>query len=210
MEIKINSNIPGWDNPIILSHLGKLVSELSPDANILEIGALFGRTSYVLGHNKPATATLTTIDPWMTYFYAHFVNTTIHDNKCSQESIDLISRYTKHNPERIEGDDFLALWKIFVGEVPNHVIVREYSPVRNREWPMFDLIYHDGPHDGDDVYNDLSFWFPKLKATSSFILDDYHRIQFPGLCEAVDRFVLENNLETKMITERNILLRRKV
>jgi len=209
MEIKVNRNIPGWNTLNILAYLGKLVSELPSDANILEIGALFGRTSYVLAHNKPTTATLTTVDPWMTYLYEHFVNTTIHDNKCGQESIDLISKYTKHNPERIEGDDFLALWKIFVGTAPNHIIVREFSPVRNREWPMFDLIYHDGPHDGDDVYNDLSFWFPKLKTDGTFILDDYYQSQFPGLCEAVDKFVLENDLETKMVTERNISLRRK-
>lgn len=209
-KININQEIPGWNRLDIQLFLGEHVSKLPADAQILEIGALFGRTTYVLGHNKPPTATLTTIDPWMTYHLEHFKNgTTIHDNFCKPEYIELIEKHTKKNPDRIEGDDFYALWRHFVGDIPNLNVVRAFSPVKDREWPMFDFIYHDGPHEKDDVYADLCWWFPKLKPGAVLIMDDYERKQFAGLCEAVDTYVAENNLTTRMIGPRNIEIKRK-
>lgn len=209
MALKLNQAIPGWNREDIQTYLAELVSGLPADAQILEIGALFGRTSYVLAHNKPATATLTTIDPWMTYHLAHFVETTIHDNYCSPENRALIEAHITKDPDRIEGDDFFKLWKHFVGDAPNVNPVREFSPVTNREWPMFDFIYHDGPHHKDDVYKDLCFWFPKLKPGAVLTMDDYDKRQFAGLCEAVDTYVAENDLQTRMIGPRNIEIKRK-
>lgn len=209
-EVKVDQTIPGWNCLDIQTYLARLVADLPDDAQILEIGALFGRTTYVLGHNKPATATLTTIDPWMTYHLEYFKNgTTVHDNFCKPEYIDLIAKHTKKDPDRIEGDDFYNLWKYFVGDVPNLNVVRAFSPVRDREWPMFDFIYHDASHQKEDVYADLCFWFPKLKTNGVLIMDDYQHKQFAGLCEAVDTYVAENNLTTRMIGPRNIEIKRK-
>lgn len=207
---KINMDIPGWNTRDILEYLAKTVSELPLNAVILEIGAMFGRTTYVLGHNKPRTAKLITVDPWMTYNFDHFITSTIHDNKCSKESFELIEKYTSKDPDRIEGDDFFKLWQLFVSDIDNLEAVREYSPVKNRPWEEFNFIYHDGPHDEDGVYNDLSFWFPLLKQDGLFVLDDYYPSQFPGLCNAVDRYVVEHDLQTRMITARNIELKRKI
>lgn len=209
-EVKLNQDIPGWNMLDIQTFLAKHVSTLPADAQILEIGALFGRTTYVLGHNKPATATLTTIDPWMTYYLEHFKDgTTIHDNYCNSTYKEIIEQHIKKDPDRIEGDDFFKLWKQFVGEVENLVPVRAFSPVKDREWPMFDFIYHDGPHERDDVYADLRWWFPKLKSSGIFVMDDYEPKQFAGLVEAVDTYVKENDLVTSMVGHRNIVIRRK-
>lgn len=208
-EIKLDQSIPGWNRPDIQMFLGEHVSKLPSDAQILEIGAFFGRTTYVLGHNKPKTATLTTIDPWMTYDLSHFVEQRLHDGECSAEYQKMIDEHTSDNPRRIEGDDFFEMWKICIGEIENLNTVRAFSPVKDREWPMFDFIYHDASHHKEDVYADLCYWFPKLKSGAVLIMDDYDKRQFAGLCEAVDTYVLENNLVTRMIGPRNIELRRK-
>ncbi len=204
-DLIIDQDIPGWNLPDIQFYLAELVSKLAADSNILEIGAFFGRTTYVLGHNKPINSTLYTIDPWMTYDLSHFTTNSLHDNRCSRVSLDLIAHHTSENPTRIEGDDFFKLWKIFIGDIQNHHIVREFSPPTiHVDWPEFDFIYHDAAHDETTVYQDLCFWFPKLKPGGCMIMDDYKEDQFPGLYTSVNRYVNENNLQTSMIGSRNI------
>jgi predicted O-methyltransferase YrrM len=203
-NIKINNNIPGWNTPDILLYLGELVSKLPRRATILELGAFFGRTTYVLGHNKPPTAKLFTVDPWMTYELSYFTVQRLHDDNCGAEEKLMLEQSIKQDPERIDSEDFVRLWKHFTDGIPNLTAVQEYSPVYGREWPKFDFIYHDASHEYEFVYKDLCFWFPKLKDDRVMILDDYDRSQFPGLCDAVDQYVSENNLITRMITGRNI------
>ena len=54
-----------------------------------------------------------------------------------------------------------------------------------------DLIFIDGEHDKEHLYNELSLWYPKLKEGGTFSGDDY---TWPGLSEAIHRFGDENGL----------------
>lgn len=204
-------NIPGWNLPDIIRYLETKMRSMPEDAVILEVGAFFGRTSHALAHSKPETAKLITIDPWMTYSLDHFAsnNLRLHDGNCTDEALAIIDQHTDKIVNCIHGDDFFNMWKLFVGEVKNHEAIRDYSPIRDREWPMLDFIYHDAAHDEKGVYDDLCFWFPKLKKHGSLVIDDYAP-DFPGLCSAVDKFVAENNLEFKQVAVRNFELKRKV
>jgi hypothetical protein len=135
------------------------------------------------------------------------VNHTFHDGRCGNDQLALLN--SKIINDFITGEDFIGLWKEFTKGITNIIGMRIPASSRNADFPMMDFIYHDAGHSYQDVYNDLNHWFPKLKQNGILIVDDYDSKNFPGVIQAVDQFVIENNLQTEMVTNRNILLRRK-
>ena len=205
MTYKINMDIPGWNYIDILNVLGEYASNVPTYGNILEMGALFGRTTYTLGYNKLDSVKLTTIDIWNTIPFIPLP----HDGRAGLSELELLNSLVKNMPPQLAGDDFFDLWKIFTKGIENLEAIRSYTNLPNDAFPMFDLIVHDASHNFDDVYADLIHWFPKLKPGCPMIIDDYEP-QFPGLVAAVDYFVKENNITTEMVTGRNILLRKSL
>lgn len=206
--MKLNTKIPGWNSKQILEILGKYAASVPENGHILELGALFGRSTYVLGHNKLPSVKLTTIDIWPTILMENHTVVNYHDNECGKEELALVHSKILQDPERLEGTDFFLLWKEFTKDIPNLLGIKAFTNIKNNYFPNVDIIFHDAGHSYDDVYNDLVHWFPKLKEEGVVIVDDYDP-QFPGVIQGVDQFVQENNLETEMVTGRNILLRRK-
>lgn len=204
----IDLNIPGWNGEEILKIISDYSSKVPSNGNILELGALFGRTTYAIGHNKLESVVLHSIDIWGTLEMKYFTQTYFHDKFCSQEATQLIDSRMKKNPDRLEGLDFFALWKYWTKGISNLIPYRSRTLLPNEHFPMMDIIIHDAGHSFEDVYNDLVHWFPKLLPEGIIIIDDYENVQFPGVVAAVDKFVNENKLKTEMVTYRNILLRR--
>ena len=108
----------------------------------------------------------------------------------------------------IDGKDFFGLWSEFTKDLINHYGIKAHTNLNNDAFPMADLIYHDASHTHDGVYADLIHWFPKLKQNGVMIIDDYES-NWPGVITAVDQYVKENNLHSEMVTNRNIMIRRK-
>jgi len=200
--IEHSLNIPGWANRDILTALGKYSSLVDNNGVILEIGGLFGRSTYMMGSSKKSSVKLMTIDNWPT-----MVNHTFHDGLCGADQLTLLNSRIVDN--YITGEDFFGLWNEFTKGISNNIGMRMPADSPNTDFPMIDLIYHDAGHEYKEVYSDLNHWFPKLKQHGILIVDDYDPKNFPGVIQAVDQFVIENNLQTEMITNRNILLRRK-
>lgn len=57
-----------------------------------------------------------------------------------------------------------------------------------------DLIYIDASHDGDDVYRDITDYWPLLRVGGVMLGDDWSPY-WQGLCDAVTRFSRERGLE---------------
>lgn len=206
---KINMEIPGWNGLEILYELAKIASTVPESGNILELGALFGRTTYVLGHNKPVDAKLYVIDCWPDIMLKdHEQEFLMHDRRCGENEKQLLETFFKTDPDRLPGEDFHKLWSTFISSPPNVMSSRAYTSCSTDDYPMMDLIIHDAGHDYSSVYDDLVHWFPKLKQDGILVIDDYENEHFPDLVKAVDRFVEENNLKTKMLLGRNIIIRR--
>lgn len=205
-KLRHNLDIPGWGHEGILDVLGKYAAGVSDNGNILELGGLFGRSTYTLGCNKKDSVALITIDVWPT-----MINHKFHDGRGGQKESDMIINRMSGDPLYIQGDDFYDLWKIFTKDVINHKGIKGLTLMPNDNFPIFDLIYHDAGHSFDDVYNDLIHWFPKLSDSGIIIVDDYDIEQFPGVVAGVDLFVKQhqNKFNTEMVTKRNILLRRQ-
>lgn len=206
--MKINTNIPGWNGKEILEIIATYASKVPENGNILELGALFGRSTYALGHNKHPSVKLTVIEIWPTILLDHHKVVNFHDDTCSQEEKLKILEKIKQNPERLESDDFYDLWRHWTQDIANMESIRGFTSMPNINFPMFDFIFHDAGHSYEDVYSDLNHWFSKLKPDGVIIIDDYERIHFPDLCRAVDQFITEKKLSFEMVTPRNILLKR--
>jgi predicted O-methyltransferase YrrM len=204
----ISSSIPGWTDYEILSQLAKYASMVPTNGNILELGALFGRSTYALGHNKPHSVGLYVVELWPTIYMKNHTEVNYHDGKCGDESMAILNSSIKHHPDRIDGNDTYQLWLRWTHGITNLHAIKGRTTISHDLLPQFDLIFHDAGHTYEDVYTDLNHWYIKLKDNGIIIIDDYDSIVFPGLCKAVDKFVDERHLQTKMITGRNILLQK--
>ncbi len=204
----LNQDIPGWNGIEILNVLAEYASNVPENGNILEMGALFGRSTYALGHNKGQSVNLFVIDIWSTLYLEYYNNSPMHDNTCSEVERTRITDRIKKNPDRIDAADFFDLWKHYTAGIPNLQAVKGKTLMENFNFPLFDLIIHDASHSYNDVYSDLHHWIPKLTSNGVVIVDDYDNELFPGCVEAVDKVIKDLNLKYEMVTYRNILLRR--
>jgi hypothetical protein len=189
-----NTNIPGWNKLNSLTIIADYASKVPACGNILELGALFGRTTYTLGKAKLPSVKLTTIDWWITYHMQDFINLQLYDEFSGGAELEYVLSRISPNPDRIIGDDFFSIWHYFTSCIPNLDAIRDTTQVDNSNLPMYDFIFHDAGHDYDSVYADLNHWLPKLLPTGTFIIDDYAKENFPGLVNAVDQYVQENSL----------------
>lgn len=204
--IKYNMNIPGWNREPILTYLHQLSSEVPESGVIIELGALFGRTTFSLGKGKHHDTKLIVVDIWSSLLFEHHTENWFHDNYIGEVEQQLLNRLVKDNPKRIDYDDFYLLWKVFTRGIPNMSSFRDMTSMDHSHIPDADLIVHDAAHDGKTVYKDLCHWFPKLKLGGKMVIDDYERVHFYDLMQAVDRFCAENNIRTEMAGDRNIVL----
>jgi predicted O-methyltransferase YrrM len=205
--MKINSRIPGWNSNDILVILGKHAASIPENGLIVELGALFGRSTYVLGHNKKASVKLISIDIWPNLDKKNHTVVNYHDNDCGKEELELV--LSKFNTNGIlPGTEFYSLWKTFTADIVNIEGIRDFTNLDNTNYAPIDLIFHDASHEYEGVRDDLIHWFPKLKSDGIMIIDDYEP-QFPGVVRAVDEYIAEHDLEKEMVTHRNILIKRK-
>lgn len=206
-QYKHNINIPGWNEIQFLDILAATSAAVPENGVIIELGALFGRSTYTIGHNKKPSVMLLTLDVWPTMkmgdvFPVTYVNT-------STEQYQLDSALLG-NPATLHSDYFFGLWSRFTNDIVNKQGIRaNVTNVPLTTFPMADLIFHDAGHGYDEVYVDLTRWLTKLKPEGIIIVDDYDTNTFPGVVQAVDQVIAENNLVSEMVTNRNILLRRK-
>ena len=209
-KYKHNLNIPGWNGPEFLDVLGKYASMVEENGAILELGALFGRSTYTIGHNKYDSVQLMTIDFWPTMPMHLMVPDGLSIGGSGEEHAALNAAISGE-ARILSGDSFFELWEQFTDGIPNKTGIRgNVTTIPTDTFPMFDLIFHDAGHRYEDVYPDLTRWLPKLKSNGVILVDDYDQKNWPGVVQAVDQAVKENDLITEMVTHRNILLKRKI
>ena len=65
-----------------------------------------------------------------------------------------------------------------------------------------DYVFLDGGHAYETVINDLHYSKPVLENNGTILCDDYNLSQAPGVKQAIDEFVINNNLKSEIIFER--------
>ena len=74
--------------------------------------------------------------------------------------------------------------------------------LKKMDMSQIDYVFLDGGHAYETVKNDLHYSKPVLRNNGTILCDDYNLGQAPGVKQAIDEFVIDNNLKSKIICER--------
>lgn len=154
--------IPGQVHGVELDFIAELAAGLRPNARLVELGSLFGRSSWTWAQAKPSGATLYCIDPWRrehwicaleTEFKTHF-------------GLETFCRHT--------------------ADCTNLVPLRTTSPDGLIDWVLpVDLVFDDSVHSNPVFRQNLDFWRPLLRDGGILCGHDYHP-DFPDVMAEVD------------------------
>ena len=74
--------------------------------------------------------------------------------------------------------------------------------LKKMDMSQIDYVFLDGGHAYETVKNDLHYSKPVLDNNGTILCDDYNLSQAPGVKQAIDEFVSDNNLKSEIIFER--------
>ena len=74
--------------------------------------------------------------------------------------------------------------------------------LKKMDMSQIDYIFLDGGHAYETVKNDLYYSKPVLENNGTILCDDYNLGQAPGVKQAIDEFIANNNLKSEIIFER--------
>ena len=100
----------------------------------------------------------------------------------SVDAVNYLLKKFEKNIHLIKGNSNLLLKKIDMSQI--------------------DYIFLDGGHAYETVKNDLHYSKPVLENDGTILCDDYNLSQAPGVKQAIDEFVNDNNLKSEIIFER--------
>ena len=81
--------------------------------------------------------------------------------------------------------------------------------LKKMDMSQIDYVFLDGGHAYETVKNDLQYSKPVLDNNGTILCDDYNLGQAPGVKQAIDEFVAENNLKSEIIFERFAKIEKK-
>lgn len=114
-------------------------------------------------------------------------------------AVDTFLGSSEHQPgQPYYYDEVRYLYQIFLSNMVHFDLADTVIPVRMKSTEAAqslnvkpDLIYIDGEHSTEDVYEDLTVWYPFVKDHGIMCGDDW---SFESVRIAVNRFALENGL----------------
>ncbi|MDB9796937.1 class I SAM-dependent methyltransferase [Candidatus Pelagibacter ubique] len=81
--------------------------------------------------------------------------------------------------------------------------------LKKMDMSQIDYVFLDGGHAYETVKNDLLYSKPVLDNNGTILCDDYNLSQAPGVKQAIDEFVSDNNLKSEIIFERFAKIEKK-
>lgn len=144
----------GWFSPKNEAMLGKFIQEKKIEI-IVEVGSWLGVSAVFMASKLPEHGKLYAVDHW------------------------LGSR--EHHEEAEYAVKLKNLYQQFLSNVICANVVHKIIPIRMNSLEAAaalnikaDLIYIDGSHEEQDVYNDIMAWYPKLNPGGIICGDDYY------------------------------------
>ncbi|MEJ2693551.1 MAG: class I SAM-dependent methyltransferase [Candidatus Thiodiazotropha sp.] len=158
-----NLDIPGQVSEFELRAIEVVASLLPKNAHIVEVGSLFGRSSWAWAKSSAPSVTVHCIDPW-------------RDNKGVRA---MEAQYgVKYG---------IDAFKQFTSDCVNIETHPGYSPRDFKEWATpIDLYFEDAVHVDPVLSQNIEFWSSKLKPAGILCGDDY-RPRFPDVRAAAER-----------------------
>lgn len=161
----LNLEIPRTMTVLGLQYLERLASAVSADGIIVEVGALYGSSTWTLAKSCLPSVRVFSIDPW--------------------ESAQWISH-------RFPADRFppfsIESFQAYIQDCYNVTPIQGYSPeIVSPTWKEeIDLYFDDGVHENPGFINNLNFWKKFVKPGGILCGDDYASGS-PDIVREVDR-----------------------
>jgi hypothetical protein len=149
-EVDLKLSIPGQISAQELERLARLARMVPPNGCIVEIGSLFGLSSWTLAKNAHPSVTVYCIDPW--------------------------AREPWMLPVEESAGQTLSLetFRANVSDVPNIIPLRGYSPMDFAGWQRkIDLLFEDSVHANPVLHQNLTFWAPFVRPGGIICGHDY-------------------------------------
>lgn len=139
---------------------------------VIEVGSWLGRSTCHIAKTIPEDGKVYAVDHWL--------GTPSEDNSAF---------------------DIPNLYRGFLSNVIHENLTHKIIPIRMSSGEAAktlnvypDLIYIDATHEYNEVYEDITAWFPFVKGHGVLCGDDYNWGYESSVKRAVDRFAMENNL----------------
>ncbi len=134
-DVELNSAIPGRMKMQELERLARLARAVPPNGCIVELGSMFGLSSYTLAKNAHPSVTVYCIDPWVREPWM------LPDEEQSGQTASL--------------DTF----RQNVSHLPNVIPLQGYSPRDFIGWQRkIDLLFENSIHTNPILHQSLKFW----------------------------------------------------
>lgn len=164
MKILKNPSIPSTMTSDGLDFLGMMARSVPENGVIVEIGPLFGSSTWVLAKNAHPSVKVFSIDtwepaPWIDKVEAKFRN-------CKPFSKDAFLYYTR--------------------DCPNVTAIQGWSPEVVKDWDLpIDIFFDDATHGDPGFSENVNFFLPFVKQNSILCGDDYSS-GWPDIVRVVD------------------------
>jgi|GEM_PF-2165679 len=160
----INLEIPRTMTLAGLAYLERLAAAVPENGTIVEVGPLYGSSTWTLAKSCHPSVTVYSIDTW--------------------ERAPWIVRNVE---EKLGAPPFsLEAFKGFVADCPNVVPIQGYSPDVVRDWARpIDLYFDDAAHGNPGFINNLSF-FNGFVRPGGFLCGDDYALGSPDIVREID------------------------
>ena len=173
-DVDLNLSIPGQMSAVELERLARLARGVPPNGCIVEVGSLFGLSSWTLAKNAHPSVTVYCIDPWV--------------------------RETWMQPIEESAGQTLSLetFRANVSDVTNIIPLRGYSPMDFVGWQRkIDLLFEDSVHTNPALHQNLTFWTPFVRPGGIICGHDYCD-EFLDVKAEVDRITAVHNTQAQV------------
>lgn len=153
----LNRSIPGQMSDAELHRVIALAQSVPPGGIIVEVGSLYGLSSWHLARHSAPGVTVFCVDPW----------------ERAPWIIDLVEKPQNAPPFCREA------FEAYTADCTNIVMIQGYSPQIARGWHLpIDLYFEDAMHHNPVLRTNLDFWSARVKAGGIIAGHDYAP-QFP-------------------------------
>ncbi len=163
--IKINHDIPRTMTLEGLEYLGRLAQSVPKNGVIVEVGPLFGSSTWVLAKNAHPSVTVYSIDTWEPQLWIAKIEAKFPN--CKPFSLDAFKHY--------------------IQDCPNVIPIQGWSPdIVQATWNRpIDLFFDDASHGNPGFINNINFFEPFIKPLGIICGDDYAS-GWPDIVREVD------------------------
>jgi predicted O-methyltransferase YrrM len=182
-----NLNIPGWMPESELKIIEQVAGTIPKYGKMVEVGPFCGRSSWCWAKSVDPTVRVACLDIWNTAEHPYYPPAVVGGENTTNADFGVVDRV-----EQAEGT--LENFRHFTRDCSNIVPIRGASPYDFQAWKEpLDLVFLDGVHHNPIFWDDLNFWFWKLKPGGLCCGDDYARTH-PDVVWGVHDFAKNHNL----------------